>query len=106
MFNKAVPDVIFDVVGGGGDGDGGGGGGIKNSPNKVSPPKVWSPKKSVGKRKTPSQGSGGIVIRLPLLLRLPPALWPTHSITPNSLLQRKGIYDGCLGWLLSLLQCH
>jgi hypothetical protein len=62
VFNKAVLNVVFAVGGGNG-----GSSSKNNSLKKASPPKVGSPKKSVEKRKSPSQGNGGIVIQLPLL---------------------------------------
>jgi hypothetical protein len=73
--------------------------GKNNSPNKASPCKVrMSPEKSGEKRKSPSQGNGGVAIRPQLLIRLPPALQPKHStIKPNPPLQCRGVYDGLFG---------
>jgi hypothetical protein len=76
------------------------------SPNKVSPCKVGtSPDESGEKRKSPSQGNGGVVIQPLLLTRLPQDLLPTHStIRPNPPLQCRGVYEGFFGKAFPLLQ--
>ncbi len=69
-----------------------------DSPNKVLPPNVGSPKKSVLKRKSLSRGNGGTVIRPLLSKQLPLALRRTSSIImPNPPLQWRGVYDGFFG---------
>jgi hypothetical protein len=69
-----------------------------NSPNKVLTPNVRSLKKSVLKRKYPSQGNGGAVIQPLFFTRFPPALRMTHSIiTLNPPLQCRGVYGGFFG---------
>jgi hypothetical protein len=69
-----------------------------NSLNKVSPPNVRSPKKSVLKRKFSSQSNGGTVIQPPLSTRLPPALRTICSIImPNLSLRYRGVYGSFFG---------
>ncbi len=52
-----------------------------DAPNGVSPHKGDHPTKRGEKRKSPSQGLGGMVLH-PLPLPLPLTIRPTHSITP------------------------
>jgi hypothetical protein len=59
-------------------------------PNGVSPSKADRPTKRGEKRKSPSQGLGGMVIHL-LPMPLPPTIRPMYSITPPPPLQFRSL---------------